>query len=143
MWNHLLLQLLPQDYAQISHNKLCNFQNVNIALARGKKPTFILFWSPSRWIFSNGNKTNMSCFYELFAKRLLKFCKYFFLNDIFLSFIDIMSTVSLQNMLCGLNILCVKLHMFCIFSKGISPRQSRPPYFLHAKQYGGNNAELQ
>ena len=71
----------------------------------------------------------MSCFCGLFAKRLLKFCKYFFLNDIFLSFIDIMSTVSLQNMLCGLNILCVKLHMFCIFSKGISPRQICPPYF--------------
>ena len=97
------------------------FKNVNIVFARGN----FLFWSPSRWIFSNGGKTNMSCFYELFAKRLLNFCKYFFFNDIFLSFIDLMSIVSLKNMLCRLNNCCVKLPMFCIFSNKTSPRHFR------------------
>ena len=40
-----------------------------------------------------------------------------------------MSIIFLYNMLCGFNILCVKLHMLCIFSKAISLRQTRPPYF--------------
>ena len=79
----------------IFHNTWHNFQNVNILLARGKKITFVLFWSPPRWIFCNGGKPDMSCFHELFAKRLLQFCKYFFFNDIFLSFIYLMSIVSL------------------------------------------------
>ena len=70
-----------QNYSpKISYNTLRHFQNVNNAFARRKNLTFVLFWSPSTWVFSNGDKTNMSSFYELFAKRLSKFCKYFFFN---------------------------------------------------------------